>query len=96
MKISENGINLIKEFEGCKLQAYDDGTGTYTIGYGHIRGVKKGQTIPQSLADYYLQEDIIRYENGVKKSSFVEAVSESEALEIAWSLGYEDVYVREA
>ena len=65
MKISENGINLIKDFEGCKLQAYDDGTGVYTIGYGHIRGVKKGQTIPQSLADYYLQEDIIRYENGV-------------------------------
>jgi hypothetical protein len=39
--------------------------------------------------------EISRYENGVKKSSFVEAESKSEALEIAWSLGYEDVYVRE-
>lgn len=39
--------------------------------------------------------EITRYENGVRKSSFVEAVSKQEALEIAWSLGYEDVYVSE-
>lgn len=39
--------------------------------------------------------EITRYENGVKKSSFVEATSRQEALEIAWSLGYEDVCVNE-
>lgn len=65
MKISEQGIKLIKDLEGCQLKAYDDGTGTYTIGYGHTLGVRKGQVITQSLADYYLKEDIIRYENGV-------------------------------
>lgn len=39
--------------------------------------------------------EITIYENGVTKRSFVEAVSKEEALEIAWSLGYEDVYVCE-
>ena len=39
--------------------------------------------------------EITRYENGVKKSSFVEAENKDEALEVAWSLGYEDVYVSE-
>lgn len=39
--------------------------------------------------------EITRYENGVKKSSFVEAENREEAAGIAWSLGYEDIYVSE-
>lgn len=65
MKISQNGINLIKQFEGCRLSAYDDGTGVYTIGYGHTANVKKGQTITQPQADSYLTSDLETYSNGV-------------------------------
>lgn len=32
--IPEQAIKLIKEFEGCELEAYDDGVGVWTIGYG--------------------------------------------------------------
>ena len=35
------------------------------------------------------------HENGVIKEKIVEAKNKEEALEIAWSLGYEDVYVSE-
>jgi GH24 family phage-related lysozyme (muramidase) len=65
MNISQNGINLIKNFEGCRLKAYDDGTGTQTIGYGHTNGVKVGQVISQAQADEYLKEDLAVFENAV-------------------------------
>lgn len=68
MKISQKGIELIKSFEGCRLKAYDDGFGVWTIGYGHTSGVKKGQRISQALADYYLQQDISVFENAVNNN----------------------------
>ncbi|MFM9880902.1 MAG: lysozyme, partial [Burkholderiaceae bacterium] len=35
MKTSQSGIELIKQFEGCKLRAYRDVVGVLTVGYGH-------------------------------------------------------------
>lgn len=37
MKISDNGLNLIKNFEGLRLEAYRDKAGVWTIGYGSTR-----------------------------------------------------------
>ena len=37
MKISKEGIALIKKFEGIELQAYQDSVGVWTIGYGHTK-----------------------------------------------------------
>lgn len=65
MKTSQNGINLIKQFEGCKLTAYKCPAGVWTIGYGHTNGVKSGQTITQAKAEEYLKSDLIKYENYV-------------------------------
>jgi len=68
MKISENGLNLIKEFEGCRLTAYKPvQTEPYwTIGWGHYGAdVKEGQTITQVQADKMLKEDMVQYENAV-------------------------------
>ncbi|MBO7695433.1 MAG: lysozyme [Methanobrevibacter sp.] len=67
LKISENGLNLIKKFEGCKLTAYQDVVGVWTIGYGHISGVKKGMKITQAQADEYLKKDISSVEIKVNK-----------------------------
>ena len=33
-KISNKCLDLVKEFEGCKLTAYRDEVGVWTIGYG--------------------------------------------------------------
>jgi GH24 family phage-related lysozyme (muramidase) len=66
MFISENGINLIKKFEGCKLQAYLDPVGIPTVGYGHIEGVEIGQTISQEKAEDLLLTDMIKYCNDVQ------------------------------
>ena len=63
----QEGINLIKQFEGCRLTAYKCPAGVWTIGYGHTGGVKQGQTITQEQADRMLVEDLQKYEKKVNK-----------------------------
>ena len=67
MKTSQRGIDLIKNFEGCKLTAYKDAVGVWTIGYGHTKGVKQGQKITQEQAEKYLADDLSSYEKKVEK-----------------------------
>lgn len=65
MNISNNGLNLIKQFEGCVLHAYKcvPSEEYYTIGYGHYGAdVRAGQTISQETAESMLRDDIRRYE----------------------------------
>ena len=70
MKISETGLNLIKQFEGCHLTAYKDPVGIPTIGYGHTKGVKLGQKITQAQADEYLKQDVASAEKAVNKYKY--------------------------
>ena len=65
MKTSVTGINLIKQFEGCRLTAYRCPAGRWTIGYGHTKGVKAGQTINAEQADFYLRSDLATSERAV-------------------------------
>src|SRR5687767_4780302 len=68
MQLNQAGINLIKEFEGCRLKAYKDPVGIPTIGYGRIKGVKMGDVITQEQADDYLAEEIAaEYAPGVER-----------------------------
>jgi lysozyme len=57
-KVSDKGLSLIKEFEGCVLKAYLCPAKVWTIGYGHTKGVKAGQTITQFEADELLRLDV--------------------------------------
>ena len=64
MKISEKGLNLIREFEGCRLTAYKPVAAEryYTIGYGHYGAdVHAGMRITQSQADAYLEKDVAKF-----------------------------------
>lgn len=54
----ERAIKLIREFEGCALVAYNDGGGVWTLGWGHTRGVKPGDTCTREQADAWLEDDI--------------------------------------
>ena len=67
MKTSKNGINLIKNFEGCRLEAYKCTAGVWTIGYGHTAGVKQGQKITKFQADALLIIDLEKFEKAVTK-----------------------------
>ena len=67
MRLSDNGLNLIKQFEGLRLKAYQCSAGVWTIGYGHTKGVKSGQTITTAEVDELLRQDVAGFECGVCK-----------------------------
>jgi lysozyme len=58
MKTSKQGIDLIKKFEGFKPYAYLCPANILTIGYGHTRGVRLGQTCTEEEAEQFLIEDL--------------------------------------
>ncbi len=81
-KISQTGLQKIKQWEGCILYAYDDFdtrrpprriqkgdrvSGTLTIGYGHTGpDVQPGMSISQERADALLEKDLRRFEAAVE------------------------------
>ena len=62
MKTGTKGIQLIKHFEGCELEAYKCAAGVWTIGYGHIKGVTPESVITQEQAEQMLVEELNEYE----------------------------------
>ena len=70
MEISQEGIALIKKFEGCELEAYKCAAGVWTIGYGSTKGVKESDSISQEDADKLLMDELKEYESYV--NDFVE------------------------
>ncbi|MCO7417058.1 MULTISPECIES: lysozyme [Enterobacter cloacae complex] len=72
MQTSDKGIALIKQFEGCKLTAYQDSVGVWTIGYGWTKPVdgkpiRAGMTIKQETAERLLKTGLVRYESDVSR-----------------------------
>lgn len=70
MKTSANGRKFIETWEGLRLTAYDDGTGTLTIGYGHTTAagsprVYAGMEITAAEADAILASDLAAVEANV-------------------------------
>ena len=65
--------DLVKKFEGVKLQAYKDVAGIWTIGYGLIRypngeKVKQGDKITQDQANEYFKQTLQKFAQGVEDS----------------------------
>lgn len=84
MRTSDEGISLIRHFEGCSLGAYLCPAGVWTIGYGHTREVKEGDVINREQAEALLIEDLEEFEGYV--NSMVEVAlkqNEFDAL-VSW------------
>ena len=72
MQTSDKGIALIKQFEGCKLTAYQDSVGVWTIGYGWThpvdgKPIRAGMTIKQETAERLLKTGLVSYESDVSR-----------------------------
>ena len=70
MLTSKAGIELIKQFEGCRLKAYKAVSTEhfYTIGYGHYGSdVSKDMTISKEKAEEFLRKDLIKFESAVNR-----------------------------
>ena len=73
MKTSDDGVALIKLYEGCKLTAYRCPAGVWTIGYGHTTAageptVVEGMKITAVEATNILKRDLKKFEQGVDES----------------------------
>lgn len=95
MRLHPEGEALIKHYEGCRLQAYQDQAGVWTIGYGNTyyengSSVKRGDIIPQWRADELFRKLAPRYATvvgdllaGVRLKTY-----QSDALiSFVWNLG---------
>ena len=65
MRTSEQGLLLIRKFEGLKLESYKCSAGVWTIGYGHTSNVKKSDKITKDEAENLLQNDLIYFESAI-------------------------------
>ena len=73
MHVSPSGVDLICNFEGLRLKAYDDGVGVWTIGFGTTKypngiRVKKGDTCTLDQAKAYMQNDLKSFEQTVNNT----------------------------
>ena len=68
MHVSDAGISLTKQCESCRLSAYQDLRGIWTIGYGHTGpDVHAGMVITQQEADALLAQDLEVAAEGVRR-----------------------------
>lgn len=73
MKMTPQGLELIKSFEGLSLKAYRCPANVLTIGYGHtsVAGAPKvsiGMTITKDEAEQILIRDLRQYEDAVRQA----------------------------
>jgi lysozyme len=72
MRMTSDGLGLIKRFEGFRAEAYRDAVGVLTIGYGHTAmagapDVREGQTITREEGGRILDRDVDAFARGVAK-----------------------------
>jgi lysozyme len=64
---TDKALDLLKQLEGLRLQAYQDDAGIWTVGYGHTgKDVVPGTLWTQAYADEALQRDLQRFVSGVQ------------------------------
>jgi lysozyme len=88
-ELNKASLSLIESFEGLKLSAYQDSVGVWTIGWGHTKGVKRGQKITREEAEGFLREDLAEAAHGVEKAIKVD-ISDNEfgaCVSLAFNIG---------
>lgn len=79
-QLSSAGVELIREFEGLRLEAYQCQAGVWTIGYGHTRGVKRGMKITAQQAETLLRGDMLPVAKWVNGLNVAKSQNEFDAL----------------
>lgn len=68
MKTSKDGLDFIQDVEGCKLFAYLDTGGVWTIGVGHTGPeVVKGLSCTMEQVTKWLAEDVREAEDAINR-----------------------------
>lgn len=65
-RINTAGLELVKHFEGLRLEAYRCPAGVPTIGYGSTAGVQMGDKLTEPEAEALLLKDLQKFEEAVR------------------------------
>ncbi|UIE38139.1 glycoside hydrolase family protein [Leptodesmis sichuanensis] len=65
--INQAGLDIVKQSEGFRSQAYRDAGGKWTIGYGHTATADPGETVTRAQAESLLKTDLRSAENAVRR-----------------------------
>jgi lysozyme len=94
MRISQQGIDLIKQFEGCKLKPYLCPAKKWTVGYGHVLGngatlaEADNRTFTKEEVDVLLRNDLRRFESGVQRLCPVPLIKRQHVFDCLTSFAY--------
>lgn len=95
MKINQASVDLVKEFEGLRLTAYQDSVGVWTIGCGTTAAAgvgitpAKGMTITQAQAEMYLKRGLEKFAKQIEPN-IKRAVNENQfgaMVSLAYNIG---------
>jgi lysozyme len=67
LNTSVEGLKLLADYEGCRLQPYQCSAGAWTDGIGNTAGVIPGKTITEYQAAQSLISNVLRVEQALKK-----------------------------
>jgi lysozyme len=94
MKMTKQGLDLIKQWEGFRAKAYRCPAGVWTIGYGHTSmagkpDVKPGMAISKAEGERILMNDLRVYEAGVRSAIKVNLTSNqySACVSLCYNIG---------
>lgn len=76
--INPAGLELLRSFESCRFESYQDEAGVWTIGYGHTHGVGPGQECSAEDAEAMLEGDLTTAEATVDRQTFGIATSDNQ------------------
>ena len=96
MRTSEEGVALIKKFEGCELSSYQCSAGVLTIGYGHTLGVEDGDSCTQEEAESMLKDDLGVFEEAVDRLVNVDLEQNQFDSLVAWTFNLGEGNLRES
>lgn len=84
-RINAEGVALIKQWEGIRLDAYRCSAGVWTVGYGHTRTARPGLKITQEQAEDLLREDLRVFEKAVDDAVVVQLTDNQFAALVSWT-----------
>lgn len=94
MHINDEGLALIKRWEGLKLEAYRDLGGVWTIGYGHTTTAREGMTITEAEAERLLRADLLVFETAVRGAIRVPLTDNQFAALVSWAYNVGEAAMR--
>ena len=94
LRLDEEGLNLIKRWEGLRLEAYLCSANVWTIGYGHTRTAKPGMKITEKRANELLREDVRKFENLINRIVTVSLTQNQFNALVSWAFNVGEGAVR--